>query len=235
MEHVPEGQSLTITDVVQTADLQPEVSAGSNPSGPRSWTTLDLLVTLDVVKLHLYDEFASSEQSLKEHGITRMALNSCRLKAKMLSDSASEAEVVLKSFTMSNTRPGNTKFREIIPGAQHNRNQVMILYTSSGGADSSAIAIVTVDSPQIIFAVEPIIGLLEFFTSAFKSQPQDEDEDSEAVTSPGSQPAASSGSFDFRFDLHDVSVSILEDDTSSDTQAIRLTVKQLLVSQQVRS
>ena len=53
------------------------------------------------------------------------------------------------------------------------------------------------------------------------------------VWTAGCAEAVEPGSFDFRVDLHDVSVSILEDDTHADTQAIKLSVKQLLVSQQV--
>lgn len=214
------------------SDLQPEVRNVSESTNARSWTTLDLLVTLNAVKLHLYDELATSEESLKDHGITRLALNSCTLRAKMLSDSATEAELVLKSFNMSNTRPGNTKFREIIPIAQHARNQLMVLYTSSGGPDNSAIVVMTVDSPQVIFAVEPIIGLLEFFTSAFNEEqaPQSEEEtqSSEVVQA---QPAST---MNFRLDLHDVSVSVLENDTDVNTRAIRLSIRKIFLSQQVR-
>ncbi|EKM61051.1 uncharacterized protein PHACADRAFT_156217 [Phanerochaete carnosa HHB-10118-sp] len=211
-------------------DLQPEVQA--NSSGSRSWPTLDVLITLEVVKLHLYDESASSEQSLKEHGIARLALNSCTLRGKTLSDGATEAEVILKSFTMSNTRPGNTKFREIIPAAQHNRNQVMILFTSTGGHDNLSIAVITVDSPQVIFAVDPIIGLLEFFTSALDAErPASQEvigEESDNVVTVAQAPST----IDFRLDLHDVSVSVLENDTDVNTRAIRLNIRKLFLSQQ---
>ena len=110
----------------------------------------------------------------------------------------------------------------------------MLLYTMSGGPSGQGLAILTVDSPEVIFAVDPVIALLEFFTSAFSAKGEQATEEAEAVTSPQAQTSNASGSFDFRFDLHDVSVSILEDDTVADTQAIRLSVKQLLVSQQVR-
>ena len=231
-ENSPEpGKEVVVRSSGSVANLQPEVQADS--SGPRSWPTLDLLVTLDAVKLHLYDELATSEQSLKDHGIARLALNSCTLRAKMLSDSATEAELVLKSFTMSNTRPGNTKFREIIPAAQHNRNQVMILFTSTGGHENASIVVITVDSPQVIFAVDPIIGLLEFFTSALQAQPAETQEFQEE--SSNSAAVQSSSAMNFRLDLHDVSVSILENDTDVNTRAIRLGIRKLFLSQQVSS
>ncbi len=200
------------------------------PDGRTTWSTLDVFVTLDVVKLNLYDETATTEETLRDHGIARFALNSSTLRAKMLSDSSMEAEIVFRSFTMSNTRPGNSKFREIIPAAQHDRNQVMILYTLSG-KDKTAMAVVTVDSPKVIFTVEPIMGLLAFFTSASEAtgQPEPAPEQAEgAVAVPQTSPSLS-----IRLDLHDVSVSVLEDDAVPDSRAIRLSIKQIFLSQQV--
>ena len=139
---------------------------------------------------------------------------------------------VFRSFTMSNTRPGNSKFREIIPAAQHNRNQVMILYTSSAGASKSNMAIVTVDSPKIIFAVEPIMGLLDFLTSAFPPQAQVTGDDEQQQDPDTASPPPSTLSI--RLDLHDVSVSVLESDADADSRAIKLSIKQVFLSQQVR-
>jgi vacuolar protein sorting-associated protein 13A/C len=213
-------------------DLEPELRAIVAPDGNyRSWTTLDLVVTVDAIKLRLYDEQATTEDNIKDHGIARFALNDNTLRFKMLSDGAGEAQVILKSFTMSNTMPGNSKFREIIPAAQHDRNQFMILYTISGGNNSS-LAILTVDSPQIIFAVEPVIALLHFFTNAFVSK--------ETLALPEAGFSAQNevndyepSHLDFRVDLHDVSVSILENDADPGSQAIRLSINQILLSQQV--
>lgn len=186
---------------------------------------------LDVVKLHLYDELASTEHSLREHGIARLALNNGTLRAKILSDGAMEAELVLKSFTMSNTRPGDTKFREIIPAAHHNRNQVMVLYSTSGPG-SAGIAVVTVDSPQIIFAVEPIIGLLEFITSPFGGDSAEQTAVSEEQ--PEAQATPQAQGINIRLDLHEVSVSVLENDADPNSRAIRLGINKISLSQQVR-
>ncbi|RPD62925.1 vacuolar protein sorting-associated protein 13 [Lentinus tigrinus ALCF2SS1-6] len=220
----------SLSEATSAVDLRPELSSQSVASRP--WTSLDLVVTMDAVKLHLYDAFATTMENVKEHGIARFVLKDNSLRLKMLSDGALEAQVILKSMTMNNTRPGHSRFREIMPAAQHERNQVMLLFTMSGGKNSQGLAVLTVDSPEIIFAVDPVIALLEFFTSAFTSQPQENGEDAEDVASPETQSSNSSSSVDFRIDLHDVSVSILEDDTHADTQAIKLSVKQLLVSQQ---
>ncbi|KAJ7169902.1 vacuolar protein sorting-associated protein 13 [Mycena filopes] len=174
----------------------PDAAPVKSASGKRAWTTMDLVVVVNAVKLHLYDALATNTSNLKEHGIARFALNNNTLRLKMLSDGAGEAQVVLKSFTVGNTRPGASK------------NQFMVLYTMTGGANPTALAVLTVDSPQVIFAVDPVFALLRFFTSANQTQ------------------------IDFRVDLHDVSVSVLENDADAETPAMKLTINQVLVSQQ---
>ncbi|KAJ7492621.1 vacuolar protein sorting-associated protein 13 [Mycena latifolia] len=201
-------------------DLEPELKIGASTNGQRPWTSMDLVVVVNAVKLHLYDALATNDSNLKEHGIARFALNNNTLRLKMLSDGAGEAQVVLKSFTIGNTRPGLSKFREIIPAAQHDRNQFMVLYTMTGGANPTALAVLTVDSPQVIFAVDPVISLLRFFTSAFTATPSDQLMRSLKTT------------VDFRVDLHDVSVSVLENDADAESPAMKLTINQVLLSQQ---
>ncbi|KIM48205.1 hypothetical protein M413DRAFT_439924 [Hebeloma cylindrosporum] len=212
-------------------NLEPELRSSSQ----RQWTTIDIVLSVTAVKLHLYDAFAFSDIQLKDHGIVRLALNDNTLRFKLLSDGAREAQVVLRSFTMGNTRPGNTKFREIIPAAQHNRNQFMLLYTMSGSINPSSLVVLTVDSPRVIFAIDPVISLLEFFTSISsqrKPAPSPSIAQAPRISDETQNAGPTQGTLDFRLDLHDVSFSILENDTESDSRAIRLYINQILLSQQ---
>lgn len=225
-----------------SVSLQPELIIPSVEGVAKPWPTMDLVLTIGAVKLHLYDENAT-EQNLRDCGIARFALNNNTLRMKMLSNGSYEVQVILKSFTMGNTRKGDTKFREIIPAARHDRNQVMVLYSVAGGRDNSSVAVVTVDSPQLILAIDPMFALLDFATSPFSTpapQPQPRAasatqtrmSDTRAVTQE-SDTLGQEGGIGFRFDMHDVVVSVLEDETSADSRAIRLYVRQLLLSQQV--
>lgn len=221
----PEGHEQPLVD------LEPELRIGSSNEDRHGWTNIDLIVSVNAVKLHLYDAHATSESNLKEHGIARFALNDNTLRLKLLSDGSGEAQVVLRSFTMSNTRPGNTKFREIIPAANHDRNQFMVLYTMSGGPNGSALAVLTVDSPQIIFAVDPVIALLKFFTNV--STPSSTNKVQQYMLQEELTEAKAQTTVDFRLDLHDVSICVLESDADPDSQSIKLTVDHILFSQQV--
>ncbi|KAF9459895.1 vacuolar protein sorting-associated protein 13 [Collybia nuda] len=214
-----------------SVDLGPELRLGLSTGSSAPRNALDLMISVKTIKLHLYDALASSQENLKDHGIARFALNDNTLRLKLLSDSSGEAQIVLKSFTMSNTRPGNTKFREIIPPAQHDRNQFMALFTMSGGQNHTSLAILTVDSPQIIFALDPVVALLGFFTSPFSGHPPLDTPDNYSMRGRSARPSREA-TVDFRVDLHDVSVSVLQDDEDQESQSIRLYVKQILLSQQ---
>lgn len=216
--------------ITSTVNLQPEIQTVS-ADGVRAWTSLSLELMIGSINLHLYDETARWPSDLQTSGIVKFAINDTRLRYKVLTDGAAEAELVLKSFTITNTRSGSNRFREIIPAAKHDRNQFMILYTTSGGAEPSSLAIVTIDSPKIIFTVEPLFALLGFFSATDETLDSTKEPDDPAVDnqSQGSKPTG----LDFRIDLHDVIISVLETDVAADTQAIQLSIKQVLLSQQV--
>ena len=212
-------------DEPKLVDLEPELAS---TDGSRIWPTLDLIVCVKAIKLQLYDALAFEEPTLKDHGIAKFALNDNTLRLKMLSDGATEAQIVLRSITMSNSRPGRTKFREMIPAARHERNQFMVLYTMSGGVSGSSLAVLTVDSPKIIFAVDPLIALLGFFASSVAGRPQ-----ADEYIMKNEQNFTADRKMDFRIDLHDLSVSVLENDTDPESHSIQLSVNQILLSQQV--
>ncbi|KAF9453814.1 vacuolar protein sorting-associated protein 13 [Macrolepiota fuliginosa MF-IS2] len=218
--------SLTETDH-SSINLEPELRTGDGAH--KIWTTVDLVVSVGAVKLHLYDTGAHCESDLQQHGIARFALNNTTLRYKALSDGAAEAQLILKSFTMSNTKPGPTRFREIIPAAQHDRNQFMVLYSTASGPTGTTLAVVTVDSPQIIFSIDPVFALLEFFQVQAGSESGSVDQSNYQAQASVSEPQRT---LDFRFDLHDVAISVLENDQDSNTQAIRLVIQQILISQQ---
>ncbi|KAJ1311504.1 hypothetical protein OPQ81_009991 [Rhizoctonia solani] len=230
----PSGPATPANENSAIVDLGPEISlkATDKEGKPiKVWTTLDLVFSCHAVKLHLFDQNAVREDNLKECGIARFALVDNIVRYKSLSDGASEAEVVLKSLTMSNTRPGPTKFREIMPAAQHDRNQFMILYSTSGGPKPSSRAIVTIDSPKVIFSMDPVFALVDFFSSPFANpEPAEEENAGVQVEEVGDNPQASE--LAYRLDIHDLSVNILENDADSHSQAIHLAVNEVSISQQ---
>jgi vacuolar protein sorting-associated protein 13A/C len=202
-------------------------------------TTTDLVVFIGAITLHLYDGSATSRDGLREHGIARMALLNNSLRLKTLDNGSTETQLVLQSLTVTNTRPGSSRFREIVPPAQHDRNQFMVLYTTPTNSEDASVAVVTIDAPQIIFSIDPLIALINFFShmepndSAGTLEGGDGEGSSFEDAHSGYKPPEKGG-LNFRLELHDLSLSILENDSNPDTRSIRLLVHHILVSKQVR-
>jgi vacuolar protein sorting-associated protein 13A/C len=109
----------------------------------------------------------------------------------------------------------------------------MLQYTKSGGADGSALAIATVDSPRFILAVDPLAALLEFAISPFKKSADAEpeplpEEPQDLVEGPAKQ----SGALAFRVEIISATVIVLANDADQRSQAIQLEIKEVLLSQQ---
>lgn len=216
-------------------NLLPELDTSTKSPGQHPWLKLDLSVKMRVVKLHLFDTGAVRNMDLVDHGIARFALNDGTMGLKMLSDDSMEFEVAIKSITTSNTKPGPTKFREIMPATNHGRNQVMVLFTMSGGSRPSSLCVVTVDSPTINFSMEPVFAISDFFLSAFSGQSRAAADDSpRRVAEDVGSTSSEQSRLNYRLDLNNASIIVLDDDQDIDSHAIQLSVKQLSVSQQVR-
>ncbi|EJD03959.1 vacuolar protein sorting-associated protein vps13 [Fomitiporia mediterranea MF3/22] len=228
-QHVQSAQSES------QANLLPELSPTLPPSGQVDSKKVDLVVTMQAVNLHLYDSGAISESDLKSHGITKFTLSGTTMTLDMRTSGALQSQLWIKAFTMNNIRPGPTKFREIIPAADHGRDQFHCLFTSSGGSNSASQIVATIDSPHIIFSIEPIFALSNFFLSAFSSEKSGSEDQPKIMQEPvkpsGNEPQPPP-LLSFRFDLYDTLISVLEDDQKSDTQAVRLSLSRLSLSQQ---
>jgi vacuolar protein sorting-associated protein 13A/C len=260
-------------------DLLPElglVGHTADGSHVQLHATLDLLFSVQTINLELYSAAATAQDTLHNASLARFALNGSEVKLKMLSDSSLEAEVALKSFTVSDTRPDKeTKFREIIPAVRHDGHQFMLSYTASGGPDSTALALVTIDSPKVIFSLDPVFALLGFFMSAFSEADAQMAQDSQraaasaaaaegalgdngaaatrkraeaaskrggkSLQSAHTQPSAASepsqnapaqSTMSFRVNIVDPTIILLAAPERSDTDAIVLSIRQVLMSQQ---
>jgi vacuolar protein sorting-associated protein 13A/C len=116
----------------------------------------------------------------------------------------------------------------------------MVSYTMSGGADRSSVANVTVDTPSIIFSLDPLFALLNFASYPFKDSnssatPQEEAEIqqvTEKVEEREGADDAATGGLAFRVNVVQASVKLLADPTRHDSEAVVLSIRQVQMAQQ---
>lgn len=218
-----------------TMNLEPELVPIKSDGGDSVWTSLILTFVVNSISFEIFTVEAIRDDDLKRSSIARFALVQTHVGLKQFSNGGMEADFSLKTLEFSNTRRGNSVFRDIIPPAEHDGNQIMVQYTKSGGSDPAALAIVTVDSPRFTLAVDPLAALLEFAVSPFKnsaepdaSTTQDRDDGEPAQQTPqGGQ-----GGLAFRVEIVQSTVIVVADDTNPKTQAIQLSIKEVLLSRQ---
>ncbi|KAK1781448.1 hypothetical protein QBC45DRAFT_57630 [Copromyces sp. CBS 386.78] len=149
----------------QLIDLGPEL-------GPQAetWTKLDLIFTVNTIGLELIN--APEDQpvgDLDAASLSKFSLDASRLKTRMDSNGSLEAEFVIQSFTIYDTRQRETnKFRRIMTSGNKDVQQLMASVTMSGGKERNIIAMVAIDSPRVIFALDYLFAIGQFVTVGLK-------------------------------------------------------------------
>ncbi|TDZ36628.1 Vacuolar protein sorting-associated protein 13 [Colletotrichum spinosum] len=151
--------SKTSSNDQQLVDLGPELSPKD-----KTWTKLDLVFQVNTIGMELL--LAPDDKpvgKLEDASLSRFSLDVTKLKARMLNDGSLEGEFLIHSFTIYDSRPRETnKFRRIMTSSNKEVQQLMASITMSGGQDRSLIAIVTVDSPRVIFALDYLFAIQHF-------------------------------------------------------------------------
>ncbi len=232
-----EGPATPAKNDGPVVDLGPELAPyAKGPDGEEVQLSLNIEASFAIgtVNLELYTAAAQSEETLKPASLAKFGLNELSVKYKQLSNGAMEAEVLVRSFTVHDTRPERlTRFREIIPATHHKGHQLMVNFTQSGQAK---VANVVVDSPKLIFSLDPLFALLDYSTSPFKADPNqppppppDEPEDDAVVPAAPGDPAES---FSFRVNVVSPTIILLDDPAKADTEAVILSISQVQMAQQ---
>ncbi|KFA74354.1 hypothetical protein S40288_06674 [Stachybotrys chartarum IBT 40288] len=130
------------------------------------WTKLDFVFKVDTIGLELI--MAPEDEAVGDVAacsLSRFSLDDTKVKTRMLSDGSLEAELLIQSLTIYDSRPRDTnKFRRIMTSTNKDAQQLMASVTMSGGKERSMIAMATVDSPRIIFALDYLFALQKFAT-----------------------------------------------------------------------
>ncbi|KAI1299895.1 hypothetical protein F5Y03DRAFT_243449 [Xylaria venustula] len=237
-------------------DLSPELGSRDN-----TWTKLDLVFTLHKVGLELINAPEGRPVGNTDAAsLSRFSLDDSKLKLRLLADNSLEAEFVIHSFTIydSRARDGN-KFKRIMTSSNKSVQQFMATVSIAEGKERNMIAVVVIDSPRIIFALDYLFAIQKFITVGLQADeplqdivespietPDVSDTESMTVQWTGRQsesPARkapqdekgteqSKMSVAFRLNIVDAQVILIANPLSASSEAIVLRTQQVLLSQQ---
>ena len=237
------------------AHLGPELGSESE-----KWTKLDLIFKSGSIGLELIQAKEDSPVgNLDKSSLSKFSLNQTNIKLRMMSDSAIESELLIQSFTIEDTRKQEAnKFRKIMSLINNEvSQQFMANVTISGGSDRNLLAILTIDSPRAILAVNYLMAVQTFVSQGLATdQPselsenlpdeQDLNDNEDAATSKslasanggptkafeGDSQSESGMSTSFRVNLVDAQAVVIANPASTSSEAIVLSMKQAIVAQQ---
>lgn len=224
-------------------------------NGKDTWTTLSMVFKAETIGLELVlAKENEPTNDLDEASLSKFSLNNTNVKLRMVNDGALEAELLIHSFTIQDSRSKDTnKFKKIMSLINNDvQQQFMASVSISGGEKRHMIAMLTIDSPRIIFALDYVFALLAFANTALASadppstelaelEDDDQKDGSPDESSSNGKPmdeaisasaGASSMTTSFRVNIVDAQVILIANPTISNSEAIVLGTKEVLVSQQ---
>jgi vacuolar protein sorting-associated protein 13A/C len=120
----PAAQASQTTDSRQISSTTSTFDGSEDSTVAGQKTTLDFTFSIPSINLELLDINAVSKATVQGNSIAKFRMSAAAVTYKTCSDGAIQSEVSLRSITMSNTRRGSSIFREIIPAANHDGNQL---------------------------------------------------------------------------------------------------------------
>lgn len=232
--YITNGAGSNLHEPAAVVDIIPELGDVAKKDGEivKVWSKIDLIFKVKTVYLELFTGDASHVTELKDASLARFSLNETNAQYRMVTDGSMEAELQIQSFTVNDTRPNvKTNYREIIPAVNHGGAQFMIKFTMSGGESKHMVALVTVDSPKIIFALDPVFALRDFFTSPFAAK-SDEPEEQQPDTAANEEPSKKESTLHYRVNIVDPEIMLLANPEVANSEAIVLATRQILIVQQ---
>ncbi|KAI9714321.1 MAG: hypothetical protein M1820_000282 [Bogoriella megaspora] len=264
----------TLQPAKQITSSQPTGKVQSTAPSPRSqgpelgqngetWTTLDLTFKVGAIGLELINgKTFEPIGDLEAASLSKFSLNETNVKLRMMSDGSLESELLVQSFTIKDTRTRETnKFRKIMSLINNDvKQQFMASVSITGGQDRHLIALLTVDSPRVILALDYLFAVKGFLDAGLATEEpmvvEEEDaeaDESESVASDQAQiasrrtekaavseedsdegEAANAGgmTISYRVNVVDAQVVLIANPAISNSEAVVLGTKQVLVSQQ---
>lgn len=227
-------------------------------TGADKWTKLDFVFKVGTIGLELVkSEDGEPVGDVEAASLSRFSLNDTNVKVRMISDGAMEAELVVQSFTIRDSRTqGTNKFRKIMSLINNDvKQQFMASVSISGGQEKHLIALLTIDSPRIILALDYLFALQGFVNAGLatdeplavdgeleKLEHEETDSDDEIMSPDGTrsldQPTATPETTEagmnisYRVNLVDAQVVLIANPALASSEAIVLGTKQVLVSKQ---
>lgn len=148
-----------------SVDLGPELGVDA-----KTWNKLALGFHVHMIGLELV--LAKDDEPIGDiaaASLSKFSMDDTKVKVRMMTDNSLESEFLIQSFTIYDSRAKATnKFRKIMASSTKDAHQFMASVTMSGGKERSMIAMVAIDSPRFIFALDYLFDIQTFLAGGLR-------------------------------------------------------------------
>jgi vacuolar protein sorting-associated protein 13A/C len=206
------------------------VSSTSNQAAVAVWVTMELAFTVTSVTLELFDATITPSETERNNSLAKFSLTGIRAFSNTKSDGSMKAEMLLKALRTIDTRAWKaTKFREIVPVAEHDSDQLALSYKQTEAYSSVNLEL---DSPNLILSLDFLFAIQAFLTDsrshvnpAATESPQDL-----SKSTPSGNQAIST--FHYSVNVIRPKLTIISDPEKSDSDSVHLIIEKFSVNQQ---
>lgn len=232
------ASALVDSTVASTNHSSPSPDGAQEDSEHPEGLKLDFEFEAPEISLTLFNDTAKATE-LEKKGLTVLTFQDIALKAKYNNDGTGEAESHIATFAVVDIRDRkDNKHTELIPKVVNDNYQFMSSLTAKNLNDGRLINLsVTIDSPQVILAMDYLFALQHFSDAAFAKQtalvdagtPQNDSSDEDTLRNETSENATK---FQYSLNVVNAAVILLADPSDLKSEAVIFNVGQFLLSDQ---
>ncbi|KAA1100602.1 hypothetical protein PGTUg99_027292 [Puccinia graminis f. sp. tritici] len=205
-------------------------SSTSKQAAVAVWVTMELAFTVTNVTLELFDATITPSETERNNSLAKFSLTGIRAFSNTKSDGSMKAEMLLKALRTIDTRAWKaTKFREIVPVAEHDSDQLALSYKQTEAYSSVNLEL---DSPNLILSLDFLFAIQAFLTdsrSLVNPAATESPQDLSKSTPSGNQPTST---FHYSVNVIRPKLTIISDPEKSDSDSVHLIIDKFSVNQQ---
>ncbi|KAA1090635.1 hypothetical protein PGT21_008107 [Puccinia graminis f. sp. tritici] len=205
-------------------------SSTSKQAAVAVWVTMELAFTVTNVTLELFDATITPSETERNNSLAKFSLTGIRAFSNTKSDGSMKAEMLLKALRTIDTRAWKaTKFREIVPVAEHDSDQLALSYKQT---EAYSCVNLELDSPNLILSLDFLFAIQAFLTdsrSLVNPAATESPQDLSKSTPSGNQPTST---FHYSVNVIRPKLTIISDPEKSDSDSVHLIIDKFSVNQQ---
>ncbi|CAR29401.1 ZYRO0G07810p [Zygosaccharomyces rouxii] len=205
---------------------------------PLEGIKMDFSFKAPEISLTLYHDTTSSKD-LENNGLTKLTFQDIALSAQYNDDGTGEGESHIATFTVEDIRDiKDNKHTELIPKVVNDNYQFMAAVTCTKLHHGKLVnASVTIDSPQVILAMDYLFALKSFFDASFEKKQANVTEDEttsreQNPSLPATENNSSNTKLQYSLNVVNAAVIMLADPSDLYSEAVMFNIGQFLLSDQ---